>query len=151
MRLICMVEYDVRLLCEGYGRTHKASYAGWQNDPKPYILILGRWRNPNTGNNLVGGINLNYLSDAEIEHLQKVLQRILGGSKDLRGRYWRGRSLLPSVFNRAYRTYRQDLINAVTPGTLRYLKPDGSEPEPEKKKLAQVAPMEPVDDALPEL
>jgi hypothetical protein len=115
-------------LTEGYGRVWRGQYSGYQTDPRPKVLILGHWRNPSTGNDLVGGINLNYLSDEEIIELQKALKQILR-SHNLKNRYWTGRRLLPDIFGspgrrRYYRTYKKDLIHSVTPETLKfYLEP----------------------------
>ena len=41
------------------------NYDGFKNDPTPDILLLGAYRHPNTGNNLVGGVNLHYVSDEQ--------------------------------------------------------------------------------------
>lgn len=106
-------------MLEGYGRVHRARYLAFQTDPQPRILVLGHWRNPSTGRQLVGGINLNYLSDKEVEELQRVLQRILR-VRSLRGRYWEGRRLMPTIFNNYYRTYDKDMVRAIRPETLKF-------------------------------
>lgn len=116
------------LLTEGYGRTKEFSYDRFNVDPRPNALILGKWRHPNTRNTLVAGINLNYLTDSQIEHLQRVLPQILSTRdedgtvrpRSLKDRYWAGRELAPDIFNNFYRTYNIRFVHAVTPGTLKF-------------------------------
>ena len=109
----------LKLLCEqGYGRVFKFRYGDFQVDPRPRVLVLGRWRAPGTGNVLVCGINLNYLSEEEIDALRQNLGAILG-KKNLKDRYWEGMKLLPDIFANSYRTYKQSSIIAVTRETLR--------------------------------
>jgi len=129
---LAIADCPVWLLLEGYGRTQKMAYGAWKHDPRPHVLVLGKWRNPRTRNELVGGINLNYLSDAEIEELQKKLQQVIGPDRNLKRRYWRGRNILPGVFNKAYRTYRKDRIVSATPATLRFIKTAEKEAEAAK-------------------
>jgi hypothetical protein len=86
-------------------------------DTRPNVLILGSWVHPNTGNELVAGINLNYLSKLQLTQLQRTLPKIMRGS-DLQKRYWIGRRVLPDVFKGSYRTYKSDKIKAVEPGDL---------------------------------
>lgn len=119
------------LITEGYGRVLNYNYDNFQVDPRPKVLLLGRWRHPRTRNNLVAGINLNYLSDDQVTRLRKVLPQILK-SRNLRNRYWAGRELLPDIFNDMYRTYDSRYVHGITPATLRFWRPDI-----EKKKLAR--------------
>lgn len=92
-------------------------YNNWRHDPHPSILLLGNYRHPNTGNNLVGGINLNYLNNSQINKLQKSLPKIMRAG-NLYSRYHLGRRLLPDVFDSYYRTYNADHIQGVEPSTL---------------------------------
>jgi len=107
------------LLAEGYGKVMKTRYGEFKVDPKPRVLVLGKWKHPSTRNVLVGGVNLNYLNDRQVDHLQKVLKRVLA-TRRLKDRYWRGRDLAPDIFNNYYRTYNKKYIHAVTPETLKF-------------------------------
>ena len=111
--------YGLFAIREGYGRTHGFRYDNFDVDPRPSVLLLGRWRHPRTRNNLVGGINLNYLSDEEIETVRRSLTDILRSGRQLKSRYWAGKELIPDIFDKAYRTYDSKYVHAVTPGTLR--------------------------------
>ena len=77
-------------------------YANYGNDPRPDVLVLGRYRS-GKGNNLIGGVNLNYLSNAQQERLRGQLKRIYSRGK-LRSRYRALKKLLPDVAQ-YYRTY----------------------------------------------
>lgn len=109
------------VIIEGYGRTFNFDYGKWKTDPRPNMLLLGRWRHPGTGNTLVGGINLNYLNSDEVTQLRRSLSQILGSGsiRQLKNRYWEGMSLVPDIFQKAYRTYNLDDMAADAPGTLR--------------------------------
>lgn len=106
-------------ITEGYGRTNEFPYEKFGTDPRPRVLLLGKYRHPTTRNILVGGINLNYLDDEELGQLRQNLKSILQ-PKNLQLRYWRGRRLLPDIFNSAYRQYDVDYIGAVTKDTLTF-------------------------------
>jgi len=88
------------------------AYNNYQHDPRPDILLLGAYKHPTTGNNLVGGINIHYLSDDQRNNLAKILPQIMQAS-DLKTRYWVGRKLLPDVFTNFYRTYDSKFIRGV--------------------------------------
>jgi hypothetical protein len=103
---------------QGYGRVFRFDYEPHRVDPRPQVFVLGRWRHPGTGNTLVCGINLNYLSEEEINALRKVLGSILS-KRRLKDRYWEGMRLLPGIFSNAYRTYKQDEVDNVSRETLR--------------------------------
>lgn len=117
------------LMSEGYGRTAAFDYDNPKHDPKPYVLVLGKYTHPSTGNKLVAGVNLNYCDSGDVEALQKALPNILATGKagtrkrrNLKDRYWTGRRLLPSIFTSYYRTYRADFVHAIEPGTLKFYK-----------------------------
>ncbi len=110
------------LLESGYGRTYKMDYYNYKTDPKPNVLMLGYWVHPNTGNKLLGGINLNYISQQQLTNLRKKLPKILG-QKGLKARYRFGRRTLPDIFRFFYRTYNSEFVNVVQPSTLRYWNP----------------------------
>ena len=52
----------VPILESGEGPRWKFGYDNAKVDPRPDILLLGAYQHPNTGNYLVGGINLHYLN-----------------------------------------------------------------------------------------
>lgn len=92
-------------------------YDNFDHDPTPDVLVLGMYRHPNTGNNLVGAINLRYLNKRQIEQLQKILPQ-LHRTKNLKRRYYMGISLLPEVFEHYYRTYNAEHIRDLKRGAI---------------------------------
>lgn len=92
--------------------TWSFDYQKYRNDPSPKILLLGSYRHPVTGNDLIGGINLNYLSPRQKLKLKKELPRLLQ-AKNLYARYHLGLSLLPDVFDAFYRTYNPSYIRGI--------------------------------------
>lgn len=107
-------------LNEGYSRVYDFDYQGNQvTDPRPKALSLGKWKSKR-GNDLMAGINLNYLSPEQITRLQQNIQPILR-SRNLKKRAQALRHLMPDVFNSAYRTYYKDAVNNVDAGTLKFL------------------------------
>ena len=109
----------LHLLTEGYGRVYGFGYDKFKEDPRPKMLLLGKWRHPNTRNILLGGINLNYLSDDQVIELRKALPAILR-NKNLKARFRQGKKLLPDIFGEAYRTYDRDWVGQVTRDTLKF-------------------------------
>ena len=138
------------LLTEGYGRTLDSTYHGKQvTDPRPNVLVLGRWVN-HKGNKLLCGINLNYLNEEQILRLRTNLANILS-DRNLRRRVRAIRSVMPDVFNSAYRTYTASAVNIIKPGTLKFFKPKGEEQAavkggPDQKPVAPL-PIKNVKDA----
>lgn len=112
---------DLKAINEGYGRTYEFPYEKFNTDPRPRLLLLGKYRHPSTRNILLGGINLNYLNDDQLKALRQNLKTILQ-PKNLQLRYWRGRRLLPDIFDTggAYRQYDVDYVGAVTKDTLTF-------------------------------
>lgn len=102
---------------EGEGPRWKFKYDGWKNDPSPDILLLGAYNNPQTGNNLVGGINLNYLDDKKRDQLAKFLPKIINAG-NLYSRYNIGKRILPDIFQNFYRTYDASKIHGVSKDVL---------------------------------
>jgi hypothetical protein len=84
-------------------------------DPRPDVLVLGAYVHPSTGNRLVGGININYMTSSEFDKLEELLPKIVRG-RNLYERYNIGRSLNPLIFTTYYRTYNADNINMVGKG-----------------------------------
>jgi hypothetical protein len=113
---------EASLILEGYGLVAQTKYSNYNIDPRPKVLKLGTWIHPNTGNVLVGGINLNYLRPEQIQKVQYYLPEILK-NRNLRRRYWTGRRLVPDVFDDFYRTYNQRYIDVVDTDTLRFMTP----------------------------
>ncbi len=110
------------LLYEADGRIVNFKYDSFKTDPRPRVFLMGRWQHPNTGNTLVAGVNLNYLDDDQIKQLQTNAVEILKPS-NLKSKYWKGRELLPEIFEKYYRTYNQDNVNSVTRDALKFFKP----------------------------
>lgn len=100
------------ILEDGEAPRWNFKYDKYKNDPNPDILLLGSYKNNNTNNNLVGGINLHYLSKDAIEDLTKVLPQIMQGN-NLYQRYHIGLRLLPDVFDNYYRTYNANYVRGV--------------------------------------
>lgn len=92
-------------------------YDNFDHDPTPDVLVLGMYRHPNTGNNLVGAINLRYLDKGQISRLQRILPK-LHQAKSLKRRYYMGISLLPEVFENYYRTYNATHIRDLKRGAI---------------------------------
>jgi len=91
-------------------------YLSYNTDPKPDVLVLGDWKHPRTRNNLVAGINLNYLSSGQLEKLRKVVDKVFRRSS-LRARYRFLKSILPDVAM-YYRTYDSKYIKSIERGAL---------------------------------
>ena len=87
-------------------------YQRYRNDPSPKILVLGTYAHPVTGNNLVGGINLNYLSPRQKLQLRKQLPNLMT-AKNLYDRYHLGLRTLPDIFDTYYRTYNPAFIRGI--------------------------------------
>ncbi len=75
----CRGYCSVLLTEEGEGRLWNFSYGNPRVDPTPEILLLGAYRHPNTGNQLVGGINLHYLNRRQRDALARTLPEIMRG------------------------------------------------------------------------
>lgn len=101
------------LLEDGEAPRWRFKYDNFNVDPTPDVLLLGAYTHPNTGNNLVGGINTHYLDSGQIENLARSLPKIMSG-KNLKQRYWIGRELMPDVFTDYYRTYDSKYIRGVS-------------------------------------
>jgi len=127
---------------QGYGRVYNFKYGNFNVDPRPKVFALGRWRHPTTRNILVCGINLNYLSEEEINQLRKALGAILA-ERTIKNRYWKGMELVPGVFNHAYRTYNQAEIDQISRDTLRkWPSAKAREAEERRKKWREMSPDE---------
>lgn len=114
-------------IMEATARILRFNYERAKNDPRPRVLVLGRWQHPNTGNKLVAGINLNYLTDEEAERLNEYLPQIYKPSS-LKNRWWTGFALLPRIWMKAYRQYDQRYIHSVGSANIEPEPPDYSPP-----------------------
>lgn len=126
----------------GYGRLINFGYDGFETDPSPRILYLGKYRHPKTGKMLVGGVNLNFLDDKQIERLRLNLRDILRSGRTLKRRWAAGNELLPDIFpntggraNRgAYRTYDSELMHVKSKGTITPKDVEREEPGPPRRR-----------------
>jgi hypothetical protein len=102
----------------GEGHRWQFDYENYQTDPKPDVLVLGTYKHPTTGNQLVGGINLHYISKRDQLDLRKLLPE-LSKIRGLKKRYRFGARALPHIFSdQAYRTYDSDHIADLKTGVL---------------------------------
>ena len=139
MNLFELHTTSVQNIMEGWARRLNFSYDNWHVDPTPNILKLGEYIHPTTGNTLVAGINLNYLTPQQVLQVREFLPSILQ-NRHLKLRYWKGMEILPDIFDNFYRTYDRKYINVVEPGTLRFLSPTEVQKlgkQKEDEKLAQ--------------
>ena len=102
---------------EGEAPLWKFAYDRHRQDPVPQVLVLGSYRHPATGNLLVGGININYLSNRQKERLRISLPKLMK-ARNLYYRYHSGLRLLPDIFDAFYRTYNPSYIRAVNKSAL---------------------------------
>lgn len=109
----------------------KFQYANYNVDPKPHVLVLGTYRPKTTGNNLLAGINLNYLSKSQLRNLQRHLNALFSLG-DLRSRYRYISNKLQDI-SQYYRTYDKDEISSVEPDELS----DAIKPKNTKKDRVQ--------------
>lgn len=121
-----------QLLNDGHGRIYTFDYPNYKLDQRPRVLVLGYWKNPDTGNKLLGGINLNYLTEPELQKLRVALPLILR-PKDLKNRYNVGKRILPDIFGQFYRTYNKSYVQQITPSELTYGK-DKKEKDTDKTR-----------------
>ena len=109
-------------------------YLSYETDPAPDVLVLGNWKSPKTKNNLLAGINLNYLSSGQLIKLRKASKRIF--SRDsLRARYRYLKSILPDIAM-FYRTYDSKYIKGIEHNQLDSYVKAKSSPQDEKVKTA---------------
>jgi len=102
----------------GEGHRWQFDYENYHTDPKPDVLVLGTYKHPSTGNQLVGGINLHYISKRDQLDLRKLLPE-LSNIRGLKRRYRFGARALPHIFSdQAYRTYDSDHIADLKTGVL---------------------------------
>lgn len=90
------------------------TYTRYKNDPRPSVLAFGTWKHPDTKNELLCGINLNYLSHRQLERLKKVAKKLF--ARDTVRARWRFlERVLPDIAKHYYRTYDEKFIRAVQP------------------------------------
>lgn len=115
------------------------NYANATQDQTPDVLVLGNYTHPSTGNELVGGINLNYLEPHDLKQLQRATPEIMRGG-DLQQRYRIGKQVLPDVFDAFYRTYDSAYINQVSPAEMPTRPVPSAPAQPAPAQPAQPAP-----------
>lgn len=115
-------------IMEATARVLRFDYERARNDPRPRVLVLGRWLHPQTRNKLVAGINLNYLNRTELKNLQKYMPRIMG-QKSLKNKWWTGFGLLPKIWSKAYRQYDERFIHSIKQASTKPSTKDYEEPE----------------------
>ena len=108
-RVISGASTDMCHLLAEASKILKFKYDRGVHDPKPRVLVLGRWLHPKTSNALVAGLNLNYLNDDEIDQLRDNIG-LITKPDSLKNKYWTGRSLLPKIWRKAWRTYDEKFI-----------------------------------------
>lgn len=101
-----------KLLSEANPRVASFRYANYDVDPRPRVLVMGKYSPPTTGNELIAGINLNYLSQGQISRLAKASDKVFGDGS-LKIRYRRLSRLLPDIAQ-YYRTYNAEHINMIS-------------------------------------
>jgi hypothetical protein len=112
-------------------------YVNYDTDPKPDVLVLGNWKHPRTKNNLIAGINLNYLSTGQTIKLRKAAKRIFS-KKSLRARYRYLKSILPDIAM-YYRTYDSKYIKSIEHNELdSYIKAKPSSKDEKVKTRADI-------------
>lgn len=80
------------------------SYPEYENDPTPKVIVLGSYIHPETGNNLLMGINVRLLNTQKALQLVSMINDI-SRIKDGRIRVKYLRTRASRIFNEAYRTY----------------------------------------------
>lgn len=103
------------VISEAYPRKD-FGYSNYNTDPRPSVLVLGAMEHPSTGNELLYGINLNYLSRDQLGKLREEMPRIFGGNS-LKSRYRRLKRFAPDIAQ-YYRSYDTDYIHRVHSGDL---------------------------------
>ncbi len=92
-------------------------YSNWKHDHTPSILLLGAYTHPTSGNNLVGGINLNYLTAQQRDDLARKLPQLMTAT-NLYQRCHLGKQIMPDIFKNYYRTYDSKHIRGVDQSVL---------------------------------
>jgi hypothetical protein len=115
-------------------------YRRYNVDSHPDVLVLGDWKHPTTKNNLKAGINLNYLSSAQLKNLQQILPAIFDGRRhSLRSRYRFLRQVAPDIAQ-MYRTYDQDYMHAIERSEMPSYTPKGKvKPSTKDEKVKTAA------------
>lgn len=103
---------DGPAISEATAKILRFNYERAKNDPRPRVMVLGRWMHPRTGNKMVVGINLNYLDESEIRRLNKLMPKIMKPAT-LKERWWVGYRLMRGVWLKAYRQYDERFIHGL--------------------------------------
>ena len=115
-------------------------YRRYNVDSHPDVLVLGDWKHPTTKNKLKAGINLNYLSSAQLKNLQQILPAMFDGRRrSLRSKYRFLRKVAPDIAQ-MYRTYDQDYMHAIERSELPSYTPKGKvKPSAKDEKVKTAA------------
>ena len=107
----------------GYAHQWKIKKGPFHGDSTPHIMTFGSKKN-HKGNNLVTGLNLNYLTSNEIQAVRQAQPYIqsTGNTRNPKARADIAKSMLPqSIIDKAMRTYDTKGFSATqrpTPGTI---------------------------------
>lgn len=127
----------ISVLTEAAVQVANFNYSKAKNDPRPQVMVFGKWRHPKTGNELVCGVNLNYLDSDQKSRLDKALPEILA-QDSLKSKYWIAMSMAPDIMKTAYRTYDEKFIVGFSGKNVEVGEP--SVPEPKQQKTAPLPP-----------
>lgn len=103
------------LITEAATKVVRFNYERAKHDPRPTVLILGRWMHPRTNNKLAVGLNLNYLDKSEIDELNNNIVEIMSHD-NLKDRWWAGYRLMPNIWRKAYRQFDERFIHSIESG-----------------------------------
>jgi hypothetical protein len=105
----------------------KFAYTNYQQDPRPDVFAMSRQTNPDTGNDLVYGINLNYLSKDQLRGLLEVAPQVVNVPEAKR--YDALKYLAPDLTD-YYRSYNNDYMHEIEASDLSgYMNKMVDEPE----------------------
>lgn len=133
-------------ISEATAKILRFDYERAKNDPRPRVLVLGRWIHPRTKNKIVAGINLNYLNDEEIARVQEILPQVMA-PESLKNRWWTGYGLLGKLWLKAYRQYDERFIHGIGSADIEPAPKDYEEPkEPGQPQDDEVLPKKAADE-----
>lgn len=90
-------------------------YVGANNDNNPKLLFFGHYQHAETGNTIIYGINLNYLTNEQRNGLFAHLNEILDNEPG--DRFDACKKILPEIIEDGYRSYNESFMrNTVTEG-----------------------------------
>ena len=131
----------------GYTHQWPIKRGPFHGDKFPHMMFLGSRRN-HKGNDLVTGMNFNYLTNDEIEAIRKAQPQIqsAGSVRNPEARADVAKQLLPqSIIDKSMRTYSTRGFSAARPPTPGVITPDRDAALAwrERRKAAQAPPPPP--------